>query len=158
MNSFCHEADVIAFLGCNCFSCKKQERQGAAAKQKRLAEQLAAVEADMHQVRGATQSRHTAFQKYFSWRFAPHVSRRIRILTVQVRLEKAGIEPVILAPSLFPLYFGGGGERTAVRAMAVGARRRRPRRAASRADAAHDARGLPQEDLRQREERRCVAR
>ena len=89
---------------------------------------------------------------------APNASSRGTVVEAQVRLAKSEIEPVILAPSLFPLHFGGGGERTAVRAMAAGARRRRPRRAASRADAAHDARGLPQEDLRQREERRCVAR
>ena len=46
---------------------------------------------------------------------APNASSRGTVVEAQVRLAKSKIEPVILAPSSFPLYFGGGGERTAVR-------------------------------------------
>ena len=82
---------------------------------------------------------------------APNASSRGTVVEAQVRLAKSEIEPVILAPSSFPLHFGGGGR--AVRGQQWrGARRRRPRRAASRVDAAHDARGLQQQHLRQRQQ------
>ena len=86
---------------------------------------------------------------------APNASSRGTVVEAQVRLAKSEIEPVILAPSSFPLHFGGGGR--AVRGQQWrGARRRRPRKAASRVDAAHDARGLQPVHLRQRR-RRVVA-
>ena len=82
---------------------------------------------------------------------APNASSRGTVVEAQVRLAKSQIEPVILAPSSFPLHFGGGGR--AVRGQQWrGARRRRPRKAASRVDAAHDARGLQQQHLRQRQQ------
>ena len=83
---------------------------------------------------------------------APNASSRGTVAEAQVRLAKSKIEPVILAPSSFPLHFGGGGR--AVRGQQWrGARRRRPRRAASRVNAAHDARGLQPVHLRQRRRR-----
>ena len=53
---------------------------------------------------------------------APNASSRGTVVEAQVRLAKSKIEPVILAPSSFPLYFGGGGERTAVRGSSGEAR------------------------------------
>ena len=51
---------------------------------------------------------------------APNASSRGTVVEAQVRLAKSQIEPVILAPSSFPLHFGGGGR--AVRGQSVARR------------------------------------
>jgi len=51
---------------------------------------------------------------------APNASSRGTVVEAQVRLAKSEIEPVILAPSSFPLHFGGGGR--AVRGQPVARR------------------------------------
>ena len=53
---------------------------------------------------------------------APNACSRDTLVAAQVRLAKSETEPVILAPSSFALYFGGGGERTAVRGSSGEAR------------------------------------